>query len=73
MSGSFEVVVDDGTEKASFRLNRSYQGLFLPTMLWRDLIDFSSGSVCMVLASEFYVEEDYIRDYDTFKAAASDG
>lgn len=73
MSGSFEVVVDDGTEKKSFRLNRSYQGLFLPTMLWRDLIDFSSGSVCMVLASDFYVEEDYIRDYDAFKAEVSGG
>lgn len=73
MSGSFEVVVDDGKEKASFRLNRSYQGLFLPAMIWRDLIDFSSGSVCMVLASDFYVEEDYIRDYDSFKAEVSDG
>jgi dTDP-4-dehydrorhamnose 3,5-epimerase-like enzyme len=73
MSGSFEVVVDDGDEKASFRLNRSYQGLFLPAMIWRDLIDFSSGSVCMVLASDFYVEEDYIRDHETFTAEVSGG
>ena len=73
MSGSFEVVVDDGKEKARFRLNRSYQGLFLPSMIWRDLIDFSSGSVCMVLASDFYEEDDYIRDYDAFKAEVSGG
>jgi hypothetical protein len=71
MSGSFEVVVDDGEEKTSFRLNRSYQGLFLPRMIWRDLIDFSSGSVCMVLASDYYIEEDYIRDYDRFRAEVS--
>jgi dTDP-4-dehydrorhamnose 3,5-epimerase-like enzyme len=71
MSGSFDVVVDDGKEKASFRLNRSWKGLYLPPMIWRDLIDFSSGSVCMVLASDFYEEDDYIRDYDRFRAEGS--
>ena len=51
------------------RLNRSYIGLYLPPMIWRELIDFSSGSVCMVLASDFYDESDYIRDYDEFQRA----
>jgi dTDP-4-dehydrorhamnose 3,5-epimerase-like enzyme len=69
MSGSFEVVVDDGSSRASFRLNRSYVGLYLPAMIWRELVDFSSGSVCMVLASDYYDEEDYIRDYDDFGKA----
>jgi len=67
MSGSFEVVVDDGDARRSFRLGRSWVGLYLPPMIWRDLVDFSSGSVCMVLASEYYDEADYIRDYDDFK------
>ena len=69
MSGSFEVTVDDGIDRESFKLNRSWVGLYLPRMIWRDLVDFSSGSVCMVLASDYYDETDYIRDYDTFKAA----
>jgi dTDP-4-dehydrorhamnose 3,5-epimerase-like enzyme len=70
MSGSFEVVVDDGSSRDSFRLNRSYVGLYLPPMTWRDLVDFSSGSVCMVLASDYYDEADYIRDYGEFQSAA---
>ncbi len=65
-SGSFRVVLDDGKEKRSFFLNRSYQGLLVPPGLWRDLEDFSSGAVCMVLASEYYDEDDYIRDYQEF-------
>lgn len=69
MSGSFEVSVDDGSERKAFRLNRSYIGLYLPPMIWRDLSDFSSGSVCMVLASDYYDEADYIRDYDEFLRA----
>jgi hypothetical protein len=71
MSGNFEVVVDDGAERRNVRLNRSYIGLYLPPMIWRELIDFSSGSVCMVLASDYFDESDYIRDYDEFRRAAA--
>lgn len=69
MSGSFEVTIDDGSSRRDVRLNRSYVGLYLPPMIWRDLSDFSSGSVCMVLASDYYDEADYIRDYDEFLGA----
>jgi hypothetical protein len=62
------VVLDDGTEKQSYFLNRSYYGLYVPKMVWRELEDFSSGSICLVLASAPYDEADYIRDYDTFLA-----
>lgn len=65
-SGSFRVTLDDGNVKRSFFLNRPYQGLYVKPGLWRDLDDFSSGAVCMVLASEVYQAEDYIRDYDEF-------
>lgn len=65
-SGSFTVTLDDGTQKRSFFLNRPYQGLYVKPGMWRDLDDFSSGSVCMVLASEVYQAEDYIRDYEEF-------
>lgn len=65
-SGSFTVTLDDGKCKRSFFLNRPYQGLYVKPGLWRDLVDFSSGSVVMVLASEVYQKEDYIRDYDEF-------
>lgn len=65
-SGSFRVTLDDGSVKRTFFLNRPYQGLLVHPGLWRDLEDFSSGAVCMVLASEVYLEEDYIRDYDKF-------
>lgn len=70
MSGSFDVVLDDGKEKKRFQLNRSYYGLYVCPMMWRDLDNFSSGAVCMVLASAHYDEADYIRDYDQFVAAA---
>ena len=66
-SGSFDVVLDDGFERKRFHLNRSYYGLYIPSMIWHELNNFSSGSVCLVLASELYAEEDYIRDYETFK------
>lgn len=66
MSGSFDVTLDDGYEKQVFHLNRSYFGLYIPPMLWRDLDNFSSGAVCMVLASDFYAEDDYFRDYQVF-------
>jgi hypothetical protein len=66
MSGSFDVVLDDGKEKKRFHLNRSYYGLYVCPMIWRELDNFSSGSVCMVLASNFYDESDYYRDFQEF-------
>ena len=65
-SGSFRVTLDDGTCKRSFFLNRPSPGLYVKPGMWRDLEDFSSGAVCMVLASDEYNVEDYIRDYDQF-------
>jgi len=69
MSGSFDVVLDDGCEKKRVHLNRSNYGLYVCPMIWRELDNFSSGSVCMVLASNLYDEEDYYRDYDEYLAA----
>jgi len=66
-SGSFNVILDDGNVKRTFRLNRPYQGLLIVPGIWRELDDFSSGSVCLVLASHEYDEGDYIRDYNVFK------
>jgi hypothetical protein len=66
MSGSFDVVLDDGQEKKRFHLNRSYYGLYVCPMIWRELDNFSSGSVCLVLASNIYEEDDYYREYDPF-------
>ena len=66
LMGSFEVVVDDGKVRRVMTLNRAYYGLFVPPMIWRDLGNFSSGGICLVLASLPYEESDYIRDYDTF-------
>ena len=66
VSGSFTVVLDDGNVKRSFVLNRPYMGLYVVPGIWRVLEDFSSGSVCLVLASEKYDPDDYIRDYDEF-------
>jgi hypothetical protein len=65
-SGSFDVSVDDGSEKQTFQLNRAYHGLYIPPLIWREISNFSSNSVCMVLASEFFSEEDYLRDYPAF-------
>ena len=70
MSGSFDVVLDDGTTQQRFHLNRSYSGLYVCPMMWREIDNFSSGSVCLVLASAMYDESDYYRDYDSFLAAA---
>jgi hypothetical protein len=67
MSGSFDVVLDDGYEKKRFHLNRSYYGLYVCPMIWRELDNFSSGSVCLVLASNHYDEADYYRDYQQFR------
>ena len=69
MSGSFDVVLDDSREKRRFHLNRSYYGLYVCPMIWRDIDNFSSGSVCMVLASDFFDESDYYRDYADFLEA----
>jgi hypothetical protein len=66
MSGSFDVVLDDGYEKKRFHLNRSYFGLYVCPLIWRELDNFSSGSVCMVLASNKYTEDDYYRNYSEF-------
>ena len=66
VSGSFRVTLDDGTQQRTFFLNRPYQGLLVPPGMWRTLEDFSSGAVCMVLASDIYRAEDYIRDYREF-------
>ena len=66
MSGSFDVVLDDGKNKKRIHLSRSYNGLYVCPMIWRELDNFSSGSVCMVLASNRYDEEDYYRNYDEF-------
>lgn len=73
MSGSFDVILDDGEKKKRIHLNRSYYGLYVPTMLWRELDNFSSGAVCMVLASNLYDENDYYRDYKKFLKAVKDG
>jgi len=69
MSGSFDVTLNDGCNKKKFHLNRSYQGLYVCPMIWRDLDNFSSGSVCMVLASNLYEASDYYRDYDEYLRA----
>lgn len=69
MSGSFDVLLDDGENKKTFHLNRSYYGLYVCPMIWRELDNFSSGSVCMVLASNKYDESDYYRDYTEFMQA----
>jgi len=69
MSGSFDVVLDDGNEQKRFHLNRSYYGLYVCPMIWRELDNFSSGSVCMVLASNLFDEDDYYRDYSVYVAS----
>jgi len=71
MSGSFDVTVDDGCRKTTYHLNRSYYGLYIPNLIWREIDNFSSGSVCLVLASQVYEEEDYYRDYNAFKKIAN--
>jgi dTDP-4-dehydrorhamnose 3,5-epimerase-like enzyme len=68
-SGSFDVVLDDGSERKRFQLNRSYYGLYVPPLVWREIDNFSSNAVCFVLASEVYDESDYYREYEDFLAA----
>lgn len=73
ISGSFDVILDDGDNKKRVHLNRSYSGLYVCPMIWRELGNFSSGSVCMVLASNKYDEADYYRNYNEFLQARSHG
>jgi hypothetical protein len=73
MSGSFDIHLDDGFEKKTIHMNRSYYGLYLCPMIWREIDNFSSGAVCMVLASDYYDEGDYYRDHASFLAKARGG
>jgi dTDP-4-dehydrorhamnose 3,5-epimerase-like enzyme len=70
MSGSFDVILDNGEQRKKIHLNRSYYGLLICPYIWRELNNFSSGAVCTVLASEYFDEADYFRSYDGFVAAA---
>lgn len=70
MSGSFDILLDDGRTKFKYHMNRSYYGLYIPPMIWREIDNFSSGSVCMVLASQYFSEDDYFRDYADFREKA---
>jgi hypothetical protein len=69
ISGTFDVILSDGRDKKRFHLNRSFQGLYVCPMLWRELDNFSSGSVCLVLASNVYDESDYYRNYEEYLKA----
>lgn len=73
VSGSFDVAVDDGRSTRVFSLNRSYYGLYVPNMIWRELENFSTNSLCLILASDVYSEADYIRDYGEFLAMKGKG
>jgi hypothetical protein len=64
--GAFDLVVDDGRRRRTIPLNRAYYGVYLPPMIWRELVNFSSGGICVVLASQPYDEADYIREYEDF-------
>lgn len=66
-SGSFDVILDDARNKKIIQLNRPYFGLLVVPGIWREIVNFSSGAICLVLASEKYIEEDYIRDYSDFR------
>lgn len=70
ISGSFDIHLDDGAERKTIHLNRGYDGLLIPTMIWREIDNFSSAAVCLVMASERYDESDYYRDYAEFAQAA---
>jgi len=71
VSGSFEVVLDNGQQKHTVMLNKPNVGLLIPTLVWRELQNFSSGAVCLVLASDVFDEADYLRDYDQFKLSVT--
>lgn len=69
LSGSFDLVLHNGNEEVRYHLNRSYYGIYVPQMIWRKMENFSTNSLALVLASTEYDEQDYIRDFDSFKAA----
>jgi dTDP-4-dehydrorhamnose 3,5-epimerase-like enzyme len=72
--GSFDVIVDDGSTRERYFLNRSHYGLLIPPMIWREIENFSSGSVCLALASTYYDAKDYYREYESFRrAVGADG
>jgi hypothetical protein len=73
MMGSFDVLLDDGFVRRRYQLNRSYRGLYIHPLIWRELENFSSGSVCLALASEFFSEADYYREYEEFLRAVRGG
>ena len=66
-NGSFDIILDDGVDRKRIHLNRPYYGIYLPKMIWRELDNFSTGSICLILASGFFDENDYIRDYEAFR------
>lgn len=66
LSGSFDVIVDDGKEKKTFSLNRSYYGLYIPNSLWREMVNFSTNSLALIVSSTLYSKSDYIRNYEEF-------
>lgn len=66
LSGSFDVIINDGTCETTFSLNRSYSGLYVPNMLWREMLNFSTNSLALIVSSTNYADSDYIRDFDTF-------
>ena len=72
-NGSFDVMLDDGVNHVTYHLNRPYLGLYICPMIWREIDNFSSGSVCLVLASDFYDKDDYVRAYDVFKTLPKEG
>jgi dTDP-4-dehydrorhamnose 3,5-epimerase-like enzyme len=73
LSGSFDVVLDDGHDRRTFFLNRPHYGLYIPPRIWRELENFSSNSVALSLVSQIYDESDYVRNYDAFKQMVKDG
>ncbi len=73
LSGSFDVIIDDGTEKKTFTLNRSYYGLYVPKGYWREMENFSTNSLALILSSTEYDANDYIRDYDVFLKLKREG
>lgn len=66
LSGSFDVILDDGAEKKTYTLSRSYYGLYVPEMCWREMVNFSTNSLALIVSSTDYSEDDYIRDYGEF-------
>jgi hypothetical protein len=66
LSGSFDVTINDGTSETTFSLNRSYSGLYVPNMLWREMLNFSTNSLALIVSSTNYADSDYIRDFDSF-------